>query len=83
METRFHITWDVEMINRYCVYNNILDRYLSYFSHWIQCPNEQLYIYTHWILFSPKINYEAKQSKQAHVHVDNINRKSGFTYTSL
>lgn len=37
-------------------------------------------IYTHWILFSPKINYEAKQSKQAHVHVDNINRKSGFTY---
>lgn len=36
-------------------------------------------IYTHWILFSPKINYEAKQSKQAHVHVDNINRKSGFT----
>lgn len=63
------------MINRYCVYNNILDRYLSYFSHWIQCPN--------WILFSPKINYEAKQSKQAHVHVDNINRKSGFTYTSL
>lgn len=38
-------------------------------------------IYTHWILFSPKINYEAKQSKQVHVHVDNINRKSGFTYT--
>lgn len=33
-------------------------------------------VYTHWILFSPKINHEAKQSKQAHVHVDIINSKS-------
>lgn len=81
METRFHITLDEEMINRYCVITYQIDTNLIFgIEYSVQMNN---CIYTHWILFSPKINYEAKQSKQAHVHVDNINRKSGFTYTSL